>query len=310
MLNFISAKKYPGIVVGILGVLFVSGGLFFIAGGYTHAEMSGTQVGRNRSGNMREQTVHVPYVSVELKTTPVHIQAGRPATILFSVKDQEGKPVQNLVVHHDRIMHVVITSRDFRVFAHIHPEDLGPITPDMKKTARFPVKFNFPKAGSYIIGVDFAAGERLISGHFLVEVSGAPHLGILQKDFSRKKRFGGYEVTLTSLPETIRAGEEVTLNYNFKKQNKPVTDLEPYLSAPMHVAIISADLKYFMHEHGELHGISHSNYKNGMHMAMPGRFGPQITVHAVFPARGVYQIFGQVEHNGKVILTSFMVKVE
>jgi len=45
-------------------------------------------------------------------------------------------------------------------------------------------------------------------------------------------------------------------------------------------------------------------------MDIPREFGPEIDVHVVFPAKGLYQIFGQVGHQGKVIATSFMVEVE
>jgi hypothetical protein len=115
---------------------------------------------------------------------------------------------------------------------------------------------------------------------------------------------------LTAKPKTIRAGKEVILSYTFKKLNKPVTDLESYLSAPMHVAIISADLKYFKHEHGEVYGMPPGHHKNSMHTTAPDNFGPGIEVHTVFPSKGSYQIFGQAQHHGKVILTSFMVRVE
>jgi hypothetical protein len=302
--------KYSKIIPGALFLLTI---FFSVSYNDTDAEMRGTEWGQNNPVNMRSmKAMSDREVVVEMKTDPAGIRAGSVTKIVFSVKDREGKPVQNLSIHHDRIMHVVIASQDFRIFAHIHPENLGPITPEMKKTARFPVQYNFPKAGSYIIGVDFAVGEQLFSRHFLVEVSGTPHLGILKEDFTGKKRFGGYDVTLTSLPKIIRAGEQVILSYDFKKQNRPVTDLEPYLSAPMHVAIISSDLKNFIHEHGEVQGMSmsHSNYGNSMHMVVPKKFGPEITVHAVFPSRGAYQIFGQTQHHGKIILTSFMVKVE
>ncbi|HUI68120.1 MAG TPA: hypothetical protein VL087_07910 [Nitrospirota bacterium] len=252
-------------------------------------------------------------VIADIKTDPERISVGSSTNILFSIKDRGGKPIQELSIHHDRILHVIIASQDFSVFAHIHPEDFGPITPEMKKFARYPVRFTFPKAGRYIIAIDFAVQEQLISKHFLIDVAGAPKMGFPTRDLSREKRFGDLDVTLTSSPERITAGTEVILSYLFRKNGKSVTDLEPYLSAPMHLAIISSDLTHFIHTHGELPGMpsmGHDAHNMQMKMTVPDKFGPEVEIHVVFPAKGRYQIFGQVGHHGKIIVTNFMVEVE
>ncbi len=249
--------------------------------------------------------------TVTLETEPARIQAGIPATLLFSIADRQGKPVEDLSVHHERLLHIIIASQDFRVFAHIHPEDFGPITAEMTKTARYPVRFVFPKAGRYIIGIDFAVKEQLYSRHFTIDVTGEPAMELPKKDFSREERIGEMDVTFSSSSEHITAGKEVTLTYVFRLKGRPVTDLEPYLSAPMHLAIISDDLNHFIHTHGELPGMSGTDHgRHQMHMSVPGKFGPRIAVRVVFPSKGLYHIFGQVSREGKVILTSFMVKVE
>jgi hypothetical protein len=40
------------------------------------------------------------------------------------------------------------------------------------------------------------------------------------------------------------------------------------------------------------------------------KFGPKIEAAVVFPAKGIYKIFSQVERRGKVLLFEFMVDVE
>jgi hypothetical protein len=293
-------------------VLFASGVFFSRAQDFAFARMSEMQNPRYDEHAPRAHGIEAPGVVVELKTAPEHVEAGSPTAILFSIGNTEGKPIRRLSIHHDRILHVIIAGQDFSVFAHIHPEDFGPITPQMKRTGQFPVQYNFPKAGRYLIGVDFAVGQQLFSRHFVLDVSGATKMGSPKRDFSREKRFGDYDVVLSSTPEVIRAGKRVTLGYLFRKDGKPVTDMAPYLSDPMHAAIISADLKTFIHAHGEVSGMpSHAGYEmTEMNMRAPARFGPGIDVNTVFPDRGVYQIFGQVQHHGKIILTSFMVQVE
>ncbi len=302
-------KKKPCQV--LFAALFACGALLLTARDPAFAQTSEMQNSGYDEHTQRAHGIEAPGVAVELRTAPAHIEAGSPATILFLIRNTEGKPIRKLSIHHDRILHVIITSQDFSVFAHIHPEDFGPVTPQMKRTAQFPVKYNFPKAGRYLIGVDFAVGQQLFSRHFTVDVSGGTKPGPVKKDFSGEKRFGDYDVTFSSTPKVIRAGKEVTLGYFFRKDGKPVTDLAPYLSAPMHVAIISADLNNFIHAHGEVPGMSSAGHEMGeMNMTVPATFGPRIDVDTVFPAKGVYQIFGQVQHHGKIILTSFMVQVE
>jgi len=266
-------------------------------------------------GHQHENMQYMPSMSEEetvasIKTEPEHITAGTPATIVSSIKDRQERPITDLTVHHDRLVHVVIASQDFSVFAHIHPEDFGSVTSEMKKTAQYPVKYTFPKAGRYIVGIDYAVKERPVSKHFSVHVAGGPEMGSPKKDMEREKRFGDLDVRFSPVQEHITAGKEVKLSYLFRKNGKAVTDLEPYLSAPMHLAIISGDLTRFMHTHGEIPGEAPMGHAEHMHMTVPKQFGPQIDVHVVFPAKGLYQIFGQVGYQGKVILTSFMVEVE
>ena len=87
-------------------------------------------------------------------------------------------------------MHVVIASQDFTVFSHIHPEDFGPITTHMKKTAQYPVHYIFPKSGHYIVGINLAVKDQSYSKHFVISVAGTPEMGVPVKDFSRRKSWG------------------------------------------------------------------------------------------------------------------------
>jgi len=47
-----------------------------------------------------------------------------------------------------------------------------------------------------------------------------------------------------------------------------------------------------------------------MHAMPPERFGPKIDSVVVFPVKGIYKIFSQVEHRGEVLLFDFMVNVQ
>lgn len=247
-----------------------------------------------------------------LKTDPVVVKTGVPETLTVSITDAGGRPAQDLAMTHDRAMHVIIAGSDFTVFSHIHPEDFGPITDEMKRTAQYHVSYIFPKSGRYIVGIDFAVKDRAYSRHFIIDVAGGPGMGATAKDFLRQKKFGAYDVTLTTVPEII-AGKETALIYRFNKDGAPVGDLEPYIAAVMHVAVISVDLKQFIHDHGFLPGMPDMAMQSHhmMHaMPLPRAFGPEIKVPVTFPAPGAYVIFGEVKHKGKVIVTKFMVDVK
>ena len=287
--------------------LFVFG---FTTRNYAFAEMVGGK------DHQHQNMQYMPSISEEetvasIKTEPERITAGTAVTIVFSIRDRQGRPITDLTIHHDRLIHVVIASQDFSVFAHIHPQDFETITSEMKETAQYPVRYTFPKAGRYIIGIDYAVKGHPVSKHFIVNVTGAPEMGAPKKDLEREKSFGELDVKFSSVPGRITAGKEVMLSYLFRKNGKAVSDLEPYLSAPMHLAIISGDLTHFIHTHGEIPGETPmGRHEHQMQMTVPERFGPQVDVHVVFPSKGLYQVFGQIGYHGKIILTGFMVEVE
>ncbi len=298
-----------GCEVIILAAVLVVGG-FSPAGRYAFSsemEEMHHHAGHEHMGH----AVKPPEVVVDLETKPAELKTGTTATITFFIKDAEGNPLQDLSVTHERLVHVMIVSSDFSTFAHIHPDDFGPVTSEMIRKARFPVRYAFPMAGRYLVALDSAVKEMPFSEHFTLDVAGEPRMGTFKKDLSRTKMFGDYEVAVATEPERITAGKEVVLKYTITRGGKPVADLEPYLSATMHLAVIEDNLNNFIHTHGELPGMPHHPMTAGhMHGEVPARFGPEIDVYLIFPVKGLYQIFGEVKHQGKVILTSFMVQVE
>lgn len=229
-------------------------------------------------------------VSLNTNSIASSMEAGQPTELIFSLRDENSQPLQGLQIGHERILHVVITSEDFQTFAHIHPEDRGPVSAHMLEAAVFLVDYTFPKQGRYVIAVDFVHEEHEGSEQFLFDV-GSRGTPVLVKDFSTTKEFDGYTVSLST--DTLYSLESAELHYSIEKDGKPVTDLEPYLTVPMHVSMVSAGLETFIHTHGEIHA------------GIPG-----VEAHVVFPFPGIYEVFGEFQHQGKVIVTSFLVEVE
>jgi hypothetical protein len=246
---------------------------------------------------------------IDLDTTPEHISAQTTATLRFSLRDREGKTLSGITVSHERILHVIVVSEDFTVFAHLHPEDFGAVTPEMIQDARFSVNYSFPKAGRYLIALDSAVHDLHFSKQLFIDVTGEPNMAATGTDFSRVKKSGDYVIRLT-VPEHMKAGQGTTLGYFIEKDGKPVADLETYLAALMHLAVIKTDLTYFIHVHGEAPGSSSAHPEGHIHGTALKGFGPVIEATVTFPVKGMYQIFSEIKHQGKVIVTSFMVNIE
>ena len=253
-----------------------------------------------------------PLVEVALETNPEAPLPGALTQLTFSLKDEKGNPLQGLKIDHDRILHTIIVHEDFEIFAHIHPEDRGPVSAQMIEQAMFSVNYVFPRGGRYLIAIDYLHEAHQGAKQFLLDVGerGTP---VLLKDFTRKKQVlttldSGYTVSLTTNPSVIRAGEEASLRFRVEDLNGlAVTDLEPYLVAPLHLATIRMDLASFAHSHGEIHDPLTGE---GRHeLKADERFGPEIEAHVMFPSSGLYQVFGQFQRQGRVTQVRFLVEV-
>jgi methionine-rich copper-binding protein CopC/putative copper export protein len=252
----------------------------------------------------------------QLTASPEPIVPGAPTTLTFTLRDYQGRPIADLVLDHNRIMHVVIASKDFSVFAHIHAEDLGPITPEMRAASTFAVRYTFPRDGRYLVSVDYTERAYLFSDQFYLDVGPSSAMGDPpSENFSRTEKIDGYDVTLRTSPGTLKAGAPATLDYHIERDGRPVTDLTPYLAVPMHISIIRSDLMGFLHVHGllpvsavaEMLGES----AHASHLFLPDRFGPDIeATNFAFPSPGTYHVFGEFSAAGKVVVTHFLVHVE
>ena len=245
---------------------------------------------------------------VDFSTFPKDINPMQTATLDFAFKDAERKPLK-LEVEHEKIVHVIVINDDFTIFSHIHPEDSKLTTNEMKNNGLFAINYTFAKSGRYVVGINFAANSNDYTKTFYVDVSGTKKENP-KKDLSTKNIFGNYTVHLSY--SKITAGKPVALKYYFENGNRPLEDMEPYLGAAMHVVIVKDDLTDFMHTHAMagMDGMMNMNMPMTMHeMEVPSKFGPNLEVDAEFPEKGLYHIFSEFRHKGKVVLTHFMVEV-
>ena len=254
----------------------------------------------------------------QLATTPSVLAPNVPTTLTFTLRDYQGPPVQGLVRDHNRILHVIIASKDFSVFSHVHVEDSGPLTPEMIADATFPVRYTFPKPGPYLVSVDFMERAYLFSDQFYVNV-GTPTVSTSSKsapaeDFALQHHVDGYDVTLKTSPTILKAGAPATLLYHIEQNGQPLATMSPYLAVPMHISIIRDDLMGFIHTHGllpvPLSAKILGESLHASHLFLPSHFGPDVeATNFEFPSAGIYHIFGEFSAGGKVVVTQFTVKV-
>ena len=325
---------------GVAGMLMVIGVLFLVEAGFAKAH----------GGHDAHKMHSPPSLNVMLHTEPQTVQAGTSATLTFHLTDAKGEPVTDLMVHHARVLHVLVISENLQVIGHIHPEDFESRDIMMELEGMYTVHFTFPAAGKYILAVDVMTADAEFAKYLYVDVAGEEKLADAVQDFRREKVVFGYTdeggdrytkaVSLTDgtgasiyhtkieAPEQIKAGEMVHITYHFSQDGQPLTDLVPFLDAPMHFAIVSTRLDSVLHTHGTVPGSEdaskmmkrdpHAGHKmekapmaEHQHQGItPEKFGPTVMLMTTFPEVGVYQIFGQLKHADQILWPSFMVKVE
>lgn len=266
---------------------------------------------------------------VLLTTGPETPQAGQRALLNFAFTDDSGRPVDDLMTHHGRKLHVLIVSEDMQVFGHIHPQDFD----EAIERGNMRVWFGFPQAGRYAVVADFMTGRGSHARQFDIAVSGAieaaaipdraafpPSVRVVELEegdgytqpifLSGGGEADGYTLSLQK-PDEIRAGEPVSLIYRFSRYATPVTDLRPYLEAALHLAVVKDDLSQFLHEHGTANPEAHSDHSGhgGHESAEPASFGPEVTAVVTFPEPGTYYLFGQAAHGNKLLNSRFSIEV-
>ncbi len=264
----------------------------------------------------------------DFRTEPGEVKAGEPATLSFTVKNNQGATVDNLQVVHEKPMHLLVVLNDLSEFYHIHPEP--------QTDGSFKVTHTFPHGGAYKLYADFTPPNATqVVDRLDVNVAGEarPRLA-LAEDKSNVKTVDSLRVTMQP-DKPLRAGEELMLNFAVAdaKTGKPATDLQPYLGALAHFVIISEDTVDFLHAHpmtkdemAEMGGGSHGGMTDMAHddaeakphshdaaelkdKAQSDVSPSEVAAHTTFPRAGLYKVWAQFQRNNRVITVPFVVRV-
>lgn len=258
---------------------------------------------------------------VDFKTEPGQIQAGAPATLVFTVKDSKNAVVKDLQVVHEKPMHLLIVSKDLSEFYHIHPEPSA--------DGSYRVQHTFPNGGDYKFYADFTPPDaKQVVERIDVKVSGTERAKVaLVADTKLEKSVDGVKVTMKPSAK-IEAGQELTLDFAVfdAKTGKPATDLQNYLGELAHFVIISEDLVDFVHAHpmakgekmdgmkmdGDMKEKDHSadGHSHGADSKEPNKPSAyEVSAHTSFPRAGLYKLWAQFQRGGKVISVPFVINV-
>ena len=233
---------------------------------------------------------------VTLSSSPSAVLAGKPFNLKIALHDKNGKPITDLQISHERILHVILVSENLEEFKHVHPEDSAKITDVVAKGNEFQIPITLSKAGRYRVLVDANRLGNEVSATNWLSVDGTRSAILIDKNLSREKIFNGYKVVLNIQPRMPKTGQEIHLSYYLERNGKQVLETDKFLGADMHLVITSLDLSTMIHTHG-LRSATHENTLG------------QIDGHYTFPFPGLWKIYGQFQHQGKVITTEFMVEV-
>jgi hypothetical protein len=200
-----------------------------------------------------------------------------------------GETVRDFEIVHERLFHLFVVSRDLSHFDHVHPEpgadgvfriDLRVPRPDVYRLVG-----DFYPSG----GIPQTVQRTIVTPGFdgPVFAAAAP----LEPD-AREKSVSGLRIALEAEP--LVAGREIDLSFAVvdAASGERVTDLEPFLGAPGHLLVMSADLADAIHSHPE-------------EAKDPARVGFTLR----FPRPLNYRMWLQVQRRGAVVTVPFTVPV-
>ena len=251
-------------------------------------------------GNVSSKTTtleqHIP-VNINLQFDPAAPLAGKPAKLTLTVTEQRsGEPITIFEKIHDKLMHlIIVNTSDLSRFAHLHPT---------LENGRFEIDHTFKEADEYKAWIDVKPKcESQVLAAFRFSISGEPvHKPKAwerkEETFSKVMADGTYRIDL-AVPDHVAAGHSVDITFRVADSNgKPIRDLEPLMAAGGHCVIITADAREFLHVHPT------------QEVPENWRGGPDVTFSATFPRSGMYRIWGQFQHKGRVITADYDLAVK
>ncbi|CAG7651960.1 hypothetical protein ACFQI7_19210 [Paenibacillus allorhizosphaerae] len=248
---------------------------------------TGEQAG-SHGGHASDQQMPSDKVKATFAFASGGVKANENKELTIQITDKDGKSVNDFQVNHEKLLHLIVVNRDLSFFNHIHP--------DYKGNGKFTISTAFPTGGDYKLFADFipkGGTSTTLSEWVKVEGKAGDQAAIIA-DSKLVKDVDGKEIELAL--SSTKSSQEVTLTFNIldAQTKKGINNLEPYLGAVGHVVILSADAEQYIH----------------VHPLDEKATGPKAQFATSFPKSGTYKIWGQFQHQGKVITVPFVVDIK
>jgi Cu+-exporting ATPase len=243
--------------------------------------------GHGGSGSHGSSSENTNTLATKAVWSTENTQAGQETSIRIHIQDEAGKSVDKFDIEHEKLLHLIVVSKDLSYFNHIHPEYKG--------HGEFVITNIFPSGGEYKLIADYVptGGSKTTQTQW-IKVEGATADTVpLIADKEHSKIVDGVKVTLENNHPEV--GKDFELNFQLadSNTNEPITDLEQYLGAVGHVVVLSEDTEDYLH----------------VHPVEEKARGPEAKFMTNFPRKGIYKIWGQFKRDGKVFTVPFVVQV-
>ncbi|MEU4573223.1 hypothetical protein [Nonomuraea sp. NPDC023979] len=167
-----------------------------------------------------------PFAQARMETAPAPPAPGQEFTLRVDLTDgSTGRPVDDLVSHHEALAHLVVTSEDGRYFRHVHPLRTAP--------GRLEVRLRADRPGRYLAYAELEredSGGQLLTGGFAVE--GEPAVAAVEET-----------VAPTLRPAAPVAGRPATIELPAEGR------VRPWLGMAGHLIVRNQDGSFLGHVH-------------------------------------------------------------
>ncbi|MFJ4978109.1 hypothetical protein ACIP6X_22630 [Streptomyces coeruleorubidus] len=206
--------------------------------------------------------------------------------VSFRVIGPDGQAVTEFTPEHEKELHFIAVRRDTTGFQHVHP------VMDEKGTWGVELALE-PGDWRFFADIHPVGHDGTMTLGIDVAVAGTYDPQPLP-EATRIAQIGEYTVALDG---GLLPGEPSELTFTVSRNDRPVTDLQPYLAAYGHlVALRVGDLGYLhVHPEGE----------PGDGTTAPG---PEIAFMAVAPSAGTYRLYLDFQHNDVVRTAEFTIQ--
>jgi hypothetical protein len=229
-----------------------------------------------------------PRFWLELNSDPKTPKADEPAKLRLEIRERDNPRAayKNFETVHEKLMHLIVVSKDLGYFRHEHPE----IGPD----GAFVLNHSFPFPGEYHLFADVAprgAGSQIMFAK-LKAGGKATRAAVSNAALTLSAEAGPTLLEIAPAESPVETGKTKIIPVLFRNASDktPVTDLENYLGAKAHLILIHEDALTFVH--------SHPDEREGQ--VQPGR----VPFLVRLPKPGTYRAWLQFVRAGGTVQTA------